>query len=93
MFAVAWWWLLQSYRRLNRAKFQVIKPIEPGLPVHLFSEEWAHLQSTKAPPRLWPLGALQAWLRGYHDLGTAERIVPLAFAGIYIVELVRQATA
>src|SRR4051794_34978490 len=24
VFALAWWWLLQTYRKLNRAKFEVI---------------------------------------------------------------------
>ena len=46
----------------------------------------------EAPPRLWPPKDLWAWLKGYHELGTAERIVPLAFAAIYVAELIRQAT-
>src|SRR4051812_13581163 len=92
-FALAWWWLLQSYRKLSWAKFQVINAIEPRLPVQLFSTEWQHLQSTKAPRRLWPPSALRAWLRGYHELGTVERFVPFAFASIYIAELIRQATS
>jgi hypothetical protein len=93
LFALAWWWLLQSYRKLNWAKFQVINAIEPRLPIQLFSAEWQHLQSTKAPCRFWPPSALRAWLRGYHELGTAERVVPLAFAGIYVAELIRQAAS
>jgi hypothetical protein len=64
-----------------------------GFRVQLYSTEWEHLESTKAPRRVWPLRALRAWLRGYHELGTAERVVPLAFAGIYIAELIRQATS
>jgi hypothetical protein len=71
----------------------VINAIEAQLPVQLFSAEWQHLQSTKAPRRLWPPAALRAWLHGYHELGAAERVVPLAFAGIYIAELIRQATS
>jgi len=35
---------------------------------------------------------VRAWLAGYHELGTVERVVPLAFAGIYVAELIRQAT-
>jgi hypothetical protein len=42
---------------------------------------------------VWPPGALWAWLKGYHDLGTAERIVPLAFVAIYVAELIRQAAS
>lgn len=93
VFALAWWWLLQSYRKLNAAKFKVINGIEPRLPVQLFSEEWQTLQNAKAPPRLWPPRDLSAWLAGYHELGTVERVVPLVFVAIYAAELIRQATS
>jgi hypothetical protein len=93
LFAFAWWWLLQSYRKLNSAKFHVISEIEARLPLQPFSEEWSYLQRTRAPRRLWPLGDLSAWLKGYHELGTAERMVPVAFAAIYVIELIRQATS
>jgi hypothetical protein len=93
VFAIAWWWLLQSYRRLSRAKFDVIMAIEPGLPVQLFCDEWRQLERAKGRRRVWPLRDLWAWVRGYHELGTIERVVPLAFVAIYIAELIRQATA
>lgn len=92
LFAAAWWSLLQSYRRLNEAKFAVINDIETRLPVQVFTDEWVQLRRTRVPRRLWPPRALWAWINGYHELGTAERVVPLAFAAIYIVELIRQAT-
>jgi hypothetical protein len=92
VFAVAWWWLLQSYRQLNWAKFQVINAIEPRLPFRLFSDEWSQLESREAPLRLWPARDLWTWLNGYHELGTVERVVPLAFVAIYVAELIRQAT-
>jgi hypothetical protein len=84
--------LLRSYRKLSWAKFEVINSIEAGLPYRLFSQEWQYLASTKAPRRLWPLADLRKWANGYHELGTAERVVPLAFTAIYIVELIRQVT-
>ena len=90
VFAVAWWWLLQSYRRLSSAKFKVINAIEPDLPTQLFSEEWRYLEATKRPRRVWPPKDVWAWMNGYHELGTAERVVPLAFAVIYVAELIRQ---
>jgi hypothetical protein len=92
-FALVWWWLLQSYRRLSSAKFAVITAIESKFSLQPFSDEWQRLQRTSAPHRIWPPKALQAWLKGYHELGTVERVVPLAFAGIYVVELLRQITA
>jgi hypothetical protein len=90
VFAFAWWWLLQSYRKLNSAKFEVINLLEEKLPIHLFSDEWVLLQTKKRPGRIWPPQALIAWINSYHELGTAERIVPLAFAAIYVGELIRQ---
>jgi hypothetical protein len=92
VFAVAWWWLLQSYRKLNSAKFEVINAIERGLPLRLFTDEWDRLKRKKAPLRLWPPRDLWAWLSGYHELGTVERVVPLAFVVIYVAELIRQAS-
>ena len=47
VFALAWWWLLQSYRKLNSAKFKVINAIESDLPVHLFTDEWTHLENPR----------------------------------------------
>lgn len=91
-FALVWWWLLHSYRRLSAAKFEVITAIEATLPLQPLSDEWQRLRRTNAPFRIWPPAALSAWLTGYHELGTVERVVPLAFSAIYVVELVRQAT-
>lgn len=93
LFALAWWSLLQSYRRLNAAKFEVINALEARLPMQLFSDEWARLEAARAPRKLWPPSSLWAWLNGYHELGTAERVAPLAFATIYVIELIRQAIA
>jgi hypothetical protein len=92
VFALSWWWLLQSYRRLNSAKYAVITAIEPRLPLHPFTDEWEQLQGTRSPAAVWPPHALREWLTGYHELGTVERIVPLAFVAIYIAELIRQAS-
>src|SRR5437879_1510673 len=58
VFALTWWWLLQSYRNLSSAKFKVINNMESRLDVQLFSEEWRYLEASKAPPRLWPGHAL-----------------------------------
>lgn len=93
VFALSWWWLLQSYRNLNSAKYGVINAIEPRLPIQLFSDEWERLQTRRSPRALWPPRALRSWLTGYHELGTIERIVPLAFVAIYIAELIRQAAS
>ena len=92
VFAMAWWWQLRTYRKLSWAKFEVINAIELQLPLKLFLDEWRFLQGTRVPLRVWPLRDFGAWLRGYHELGAAERLVPFAFIGIYVAELIRQAT-
>jgi hypothetical protein len=91
VFACAWWWVLQSYRKLNWAKFEVITEMERGLPARPFTAEWEHLR--RARLRLWPPSAFWAWARSYHPLGTVERVVPIAFLCLYVAELVRQAAA
>jgi len=91
VFAVSWWALLQSYRRLNWAKFEVINRIErDSLPLGIYSEEWTYLQGTSSRRKVWPPKDFLAWLKGYRELGAIERIVPLAFIAIYVAELIRQ---
>ena len=51
------------------------------------------VKSKKAPLKFWPPRDLWEWLNGYHELGSAERVVPLAFAAIYVAELIRQAVS
>ncbi|MEV5183370.1 hypothetical protein AB0K88_26815 [Streptomyces werraensis] len=68
--SLAWWLQLRSYRHLNSAKFRVINDIEEGLPVRIFTDEWAVLRGAPEPQRR----------RRYAELSSSERIVPLVFA-------------
>jgi hypothetical protein len=88
--AIAWWGLLQSYRALNRAKFEVINAIEPDLPVQLFTDEWRHLKNRDGSSA--GSSPVLKRLAGYRELGTIERIVPLVFIAIYVADLVRLAS-
>ncbi|GIG40736.1 RipA family octameric membrane protein [Cellulomonas phragmiteti] len=72
--ATTWYLLLRSYRDLNRAKYEVICRIEAQLPHQVFSDEWISL---KRDPVKW-------WRPRYAELGTVERVVPLAFAGLNV---------
>lgn len=82
--AACWWFLLQNYRRLNEAKFMVIKRIEDEhLPVKVFSDEWATRDSTDAAA-----GRMSKVKAGFKELGTVERLVPVVFALLYIMLLV-----
>lgn len=38
--ALIWWQMLRNYRRLNRAKYDIIQEIEKHLPLNLFKTEW-----------------------------------------------------
>ena len=87
VFAVVWWAQLRSYRQLNAAKFIVINKIEEQLPVRVFTDEWAYLQTARRA-RGAPL-----WRFRYLELGGVERLVPLVFAAIYVVELFRQVSS
>jgi hypothetical protein len=93
VFAFSWWSLLQSYRHLNAAKFEVITAIEEMLPLAPFTHEWRLLSSAPVALAPWPPRAWWAWLARYRQLGSVERVVPLAFGLIYVVELMRQITA
>jgi hypothetical protein len=90
--ALAWWSLLSTYRRLSWAKFAVISAAESNFVFQPFTQEWHLLAKISAPLRLWPLPDMWRWLKGYQDLGAFERVVPLTFAALYLVELVRQIT-
>ena len=88
--ATAWWALLQSYRRLNRAKFSVIVAIEQRLPLRIFSDEWEELSVTRPVGEGFPRRTLRR-LADYRELGAVERVVPVVFIAIYVTELIRQA--
>jgi hypothetical protein len=75
--AGAWWLLLRSYRDLANAKWAAIEKIERRMPAQPFIEEWEML---KRDPGTW-------WRPGYAELGCAERMVPVVFAGLFIVAL------
>jgi hypothetical protein len=83
LFALTWFLLLRSYRRLNAAKFDVILAIEQGFSIRPYTDEWQILKpKTPGDKRR----------RKYLELGQVERIVPLVFIAIYTAELIRQAT-
>ncbi len=73
-----WWSLVDSYKDLNTAKFDVIHELEDQLPVALFRHEWfvcGHNRKKKDNPvedRYVPLTHLERW-------------IPVAFAALYLV--------
>jgi hypothetical protein len=89
VFSVTWWALLKSYRELNQAKFDVILAMEQRLPVRVYGDEWDRLRGVPVRFRL-RREALRSWAAQYRELGRIERIVPWAFALIYLAEIARQ---
>lgn len=85
--ALAWRRLLTSYRRLNRAKFEVINEIERTcLPVRPFTREWEILKRDEGETgekSKWRHRQRERFYR-YADLGTVEQAVPTAFLALYL---------
>lgn len=77
LLSLSWWLQLRRYRELNKAKFAVLTDIEQTLPVQLFASEWTRLT---AQPK-------HRWLPRFTEIGTTERIVPLVFAGVWLLLL------
>jgi hypothetical protein len=71
-----------TYRRLNWAKFGVIRELEKRLPVKPYTDEW----------RCWSREGIRASFAGsawYAEATFVEQVVLLVFAGTYIVLGVR----
>ncbi len=70
-------WLLniQSYRNLNRVKYQIIHKMEENLPIKLFDDEWDLLNGGKNK-------------RAYLKLSLVEQGVPIIFIILYLIILI-----
>lgn len=86
--AFAWFFAIRSYKRLNKAKYEVINEIEKDLPYQIFTDEWKLLKGDTADePKGWRKGWL-GFKDRYTDLTNIEGIVPLVFGLIYVLILV-----
>jgi hypothetical protein len=47
-----WYQSLQSYRRLNKARYAILNEIESVLPVRMYLDEWRYLKREKPDPKL-----------------------------------------
>jgi len=91
-FLLAWTWFfaIRSYRRLNRAKFNVINTLEKDLATQYFTNEWAEL-TKKTEDDLELKSFRDRWLKfkdRYTTLTNIESVVPIVFVIIYVVILV-----
>lgn len=93
LLAIVWWALLRYYRRLSRAKWDVINRLETRLPASPFTDEWAELHPKEKPGRTNPAGKGR-WaslrLRVKHREATVvEQVVPFIFVVLYLILAIR----
>jgi len=91
--ATVWWALLRYYRRLGRAKWDVINRLERRLPASPFTDEWAELHPEETPTGTDPVRRGR-WrsirLRVKHREATVvEQVVPFVFVALYVTLAVR----
>lgn len=95
---LTWQALLRYYRRLNKAKFDVINKIEESLPVKPYTDEWRFLHpgetiggdTSKLP--FWRIvKRLKRWRRNtkHREATVVEQVVPLVFVVIYLALAIR----
>jgi hypothetical protein len=93
--AVVWWALLRYYRRLSRAKWDVINRMETRLPASPFTDEWAELHPDEPPASTPPAATGRGGrfrLRVKHREATVvEQVVPFVFVLLYVILAVRVA--
>lgn len=84
--AFVWWLLLRYYRRLNRAKFEVITNMEKRLPAQPYTEEWAllHPASTTASQERSNLSRWWGRKVKHREATVVEQVIPFVFMGIYV---------
>jgi hypothetical protein len=91
--AIVWWALLRYYRRLSRAKWDVINRMETRLPASPFTDEWADLHPEESPAGTQPAGTRRKGrrrLRVKHGEATVvEQVVPFVFVVLYLILAVR----
>lgn len=84
--ALAWFFSIRSYKRLNRAKFQVINEMEKDFPYQNFTDEWNLLKKQTADDAELK-GLRKLWLKfkdRYTDLTSIEVIVPVLLGLVYL---------
>jgi hypothetical protein len=70
--SLVWFYIINSYRQLNSGKFKVVHEFEKKLPALAYKYEWKILGEGKDMRKYWPISHV-------------EKILPLVFAGIYII--------
>lgn len=80
LMCILWWSMIQSFKSLNRAKFQIINAMERHLPSAGFSAEWDFIERLNEKER-------------HREMTTIELWIPVVFGCIYIVLMIFLALA
>lgn len=68
---VIFWFLINSYKQLNTAKFTMLHDMESKLPIEMYRNEWEVLGEGKDKKKYFPFSHI-------------ERLIPLAFGSAYV---------
>lgn len=64
MLTLFWYNIINSYRNLNTAKWQVVQDIEKRLPISPYDAEWDAVQRGKNPKLYRPISHIESWVPG-----------------------------
>lgn len=64
MLTLFWYNIINSYKNLNTAKWQVVQDIEKRLPISPYDAEWDALQRGKNPRLYRPISHIESWVPG-----------------------------
>lgn len=91
--AIVWWGLLRYYRRLSKAKWDVINRLETRLPASPFTDEWAELHPEeplvgRQPTRKGRRASLRFRVK-HREATVVEQVVPFVFVVLYVMLIIR----
>lgn len=91
--AIVWWALLRYYRRLSRAKWEVINLLEMRLPASPFTDEWKVLHPVEPLATTQPAGERRTvGFRprvSHREATVVEQVVPFVFIALYVTLAIR----
>lgn len=64
MLTLFWYNIINSYRNLNTAKWQIVQDIEKRLPISPYDAEWDAVQRGKNPKLYRPISHIESWVPG-----------------------------
>lgn len=91
--AMVWWALLRYYRRLSKAKWDVINRLEKRLPASPFTDEWTELHPEEPPRGMQSagMGRPRRFRRRvkHREATVVEQAVPFVFVLLYLILAIR----